>query len=147
MRRKNRASVPAQEIKEARRELRRIIRKAKRDCWQAFLQDAQGEQVWQALRYTNPRTDAGTGALRDEDGNTATDIEAKEELIVVAAFPAPPPDEPVNIPENSNTAEATDEEIERAVWEPSTPKAAGPDLLRFAAVRLCGSGTNSDYVL
>jgi hypothetical protein len=31
MRRKNRASVPAQEIKEARRELRRIIRKAKRE--------------------------------------------------------------------------------------------------------------------
>jgi hypothetical protein len=115
MRRNNRASVTAQEIKEARRELRRIIRKAKRDCWQAFLQDAQGEQVWQALRYTNPRTDAATGALRDEDGNTATTIEAKEELIVAAAFPAPPVDEPVNIPDTSNSAEATDEEIERAV--------------------------------
>jgi hypothetical protein len=69
------------------------------------------------------------------------------ETRMAAAFPAPPPDEPVNIPETSNTAEATDEEIERAVWEPSTRKAAGPDLLRFAAVRLCGSGTNSDYVL
>jgi hypothetical protein len=119
-----------------RRELRRIIRKAKRDCWQAFLQDAQGEQVWQALGYTNPRTDAATGALRNEDGNTATTIEVKEELIVVAAFPAPPPDEPVNISETSDTAGATDDEIEPAVWGPSTRKAAGPDLL-------CGSGTSS----
>jgi hypothetical protein len=136
MRRKNRASVPAQEIKEARRELRRIIRKAKRDCWHAFLQDAQGEQIWQALRYTNPRTNAATGALRDEDGNTATTIEAKEELIVAAAFPAPPPDEPIHIPETSDVAETTDEEVERAVWVQSTRKAAGPDLLGFAAVRL-----------
>jgi hypothetical protein len=138
MRRKNRASVPAQEIKEARRELRRIIRKAKRDCWHAFLQDAQGKQVWQALRYTNPRTNAATGVLRDEDGNTATTIEAKEELIVAAAFPPPPADEPIHIPETSDVAEATvtDEEVERAVWVQSTRKAAGPDLLDFAAVRL-----------
>jgi hypothetical protein len=80
--------------------------------------------------------DAATGALRDEDGNTATTIEVKEELIVVAAFPAPPPDEPVNISETSDTAGATDDEIERAVWGPSMRRAAGPDLL-------CGSGTSS----
>jgi hypothetical protein len=92
--------------------------------------------VWQALRYTNPRTDTATGALQDEDGNAATTIEAKEELIVAAAFPTPPADEPVNIPDTSNSAEVTDDEIERAVWGPSTQKAAGPDLLGFAAVRL-----------
>jgi hypothetical protein len=136
MRRRSPQLVSAQEVKTARRELRRTIRKAKRECWQGFLQEAQGEQVWQALRYTSPRMDSTTQALKGEHGETAATIAEKEELIVRSAFPTPPPDEPVIIPSTGSIAEPTDAEIERAVWSPSIRKAPGPDCLNFAAVRL-----------
>jgi endonuclease/exonuclease/phosphatase family metal-dependent hydrolase len=114
MRRRGRAS--AQEVKIARKELRRVIRKAKRECWQHFLQEAQGEQVWQALRYTSPQTDSTTQALRGEDGEVAATIAEKEEIIIRSAFPTPPADEPVEIPTGGSLAEVSDEEIKRAVW-------------------------------
>jgi hypothetical protein len=136
MRRRSPQLVSAQEVKTARRELRWTIRKAKRECWQGFLQEAQGEQVWQALRYTSPRMNSTTQALKDEHGETAATIAEKEELIVRSAFPTPLLDEPVIIPGTGSIAEPTDAEIERAVWSPSIRKAPGPDCRNFAAVRL-----------
>jgi len=35
-------------VKVARREFQRAIRKAKRDCWNRFLQEADGIKVWTA---------------------------------------------------------------------------------------------------
>src|SRR5258706_406194 len=37
-------------IRSARRDLRRAIRKAKKSCWNSFLQDAEGNDVWTATR-------------------------------------------------------------------------------------------------
>jgi hypothetical protein len=135
-RRRSPQPVSAKEVKTAPREFRRTFRRAKRECWQGFLQEAQGEQVWQALRYTSPRIDSTTEVLKGERGEMAATIAEKEELIVRSAFPAPPPDEPVNVPGNGSIAEPTDTEIERTVWGPSVRKAPGPDCLNFAAVRL-----------
>ena len=36
-------------------EFRRAIRKAKRDCWNRFVQEAKGSEVWTTARYTAPR--------------------------------------------------------------------------------------------
>jgi len=44
-------------VKAARQEFRRAIRKAKRDCWNRFLQEVDGNKVWTAARYTTPRID------------------------------------------------------------------------------------------
>ena len=44
-------------VQAARRELRRAIRKAKRDCWNGFLQEAKGSDIWIATAYTTPRID------------------------------------------------------------------------------------------
>ena len=43
-------------IQEARREVWRAIRKAKKECWNQFLQTAEGVDVWTATGYT-PRID------------------------------------------------------------------------------------------
>ena len=42
---------------DARRELRRTIRKAKKECWNRFLREAEGRDVWTATGYTEPRID------------------------------------------------------------------------------------------
>ena len=39
-------------VQEARWELRRTIRKAKRDCWNHFHQESSGKEVWTAAGYT-----------------------------------------------------------------------------------------------
>jgi hypothetical protein len=48
-------------------ELRRAIRKAKRDCWNKFLQEADGNKVWTAAGYTVPRIDKTGQVLVRED--------------------------------------------------------------------------------
>jgi len=42
--------------RDARRNLRRAIRKAKKECWNRFLQEAKGGEVWMAANYTAPNS-------------------------------------------------------------------------------------------
>ena len=58
-------------FKEARRNFWRAIRRAKRECWNRFLQEGKGNDVWTATWYMTPRIDKAKWALVDEDGNTA----------------------------------------------------------------------------
>jgi len=58
-------------FKEARHNFRRAIRQAKRECWNRFLQEGKGNDVWTAMRYMTPRIDKARQALVDEDGNIA----------------------------------------------------------------------------
>ena len=44
-------------VQEARRNLRRAIRKAKKECLNRFLQRAEGRELWTATGYTKPRID------------------------------------------------------------------------------------------
>jgi uncharacterized protein YeeX (DUF496 family) len=56
-------------FKEARRNLRRGIRRSKRECWNRFLQESKGNDVWTAIRHTTSRIDKAGQVLLDEDGN------------------------------------------------------------------------------
>ena len=42
------------EVKVAKKELRREIRRARRECWERFLSEASGEDVWAIGRYVGP---------------------------------------------------------------------------------------------
>jgi len=77
-------------VQAARRELRRAIRKAKRDCWNRFLQEAEGNDVWTATAYTTPRIDKGGQALVGEDGSVAEGRHDREQAILKAHFPQGP---------------------------------------------------------
>jgi len=46
--RRDRRTKGMSRVQEARRQLRRAIRKAKRDCWNRFLQESSGKDVWTA---------------------------------------------------------------------------------------------------
>ena len=78
-------------VQNARRNLRRAIRKAKRECWNRFLQEAKGNEVWTAAGYTSPRIDKAGQALVAEDGSIAESQEEREQAILRAHFPKGPP--------------------------------------------------------
>ena len=79
-------------IQEARRELRRAIRKAKWECWNRFLQTAEEADVWTAAGYTEPRIDKAGQALTLEDGTVAEGPRDREQVILAAHFPPAPGD-------------------------------------------------------
>jgi len=78
-------------FKEARRNFRRGVRRAKRECWNRFLQEGKGNDVWTATRYTTPRIDKAGQALVDEDGNIAEGHYEREKALLSAHFPKAPP--------------------------------------------------------
>jgi len=77
--------------RDARRNLRRAIQKAKKACWNRFLQEAKGGEVWVAASYTAPRLDRTGQALVDEDGNVAPSQDEREAAIFKGHFPKGPP--------------------------------------------------------
>jgi len=79
------------QARDARRNLRWAIRKAKKECWNRFLQEAKGGEVWVAASYTAPRLDRTGQALVDKDGNVAQSQDEREAAILKAHFPKGPP--------------------------------------------------------
>ena len=53
-RRRRQGRADLSEVRDAERELRRTIRRARRECWEEFLNRAEGEDVWAVARYTGP---------------------------------------------------------------------------------------------
>ena len=69
----------------ARRDVRRSIRRAKKNCWDNFLENASGEDVWTAVRYTNPKLDGSAKPLINGK-RTAVTRDDKEQVILATAF-------------------------------------------------------------
>ena len=71
---------------EGRHNMRRAIRKAKPDCWNRFLQEAKGNDVWTPAGYTSPRIDKAGQALLAEDSSVAEGGHDREKAILRAHF-------------------------------------------------------------
>jgi len=96
--------------KAARRELRRAIRTAKKTCWNSFLENASGEDVWTAVRYTHPKPDDNARPLIGR-GDTAITRDDKERMILKTAFPEPPPDNGITAPQGGLANMAIDQSL------------------------------------
>ena len=78
-----------EEVKLARNSFYKTVRKAKRICWQNFLQgtieddpiDSQ-KRCWTALKYTSPRALSTTPIVKGNNGEVAITLEQKEELFL-----------------------------------------------------------------
>ena len=75
---------------EAKRNLRRAIRRAKKSCWEEYVQEVGKEQLWRAVRYTAPRLEGKVQMLVDETGNKATSRKEREHMLIATAFPEAP---------------------------------------------------------
>ena len=85
-------------VKDSRNKLYTTIRKAKRECWESFLQGpeepnpeenaAQAEQkrCWMALKYTSIRAQTTTPTVKGPNGEIAISLEEKEALFRTTAF-------------------------------------------------------------
>ena len=78
-----------EELKQAQNRYFRTIKKAKRECWQKFLQGKpqlpntviDKNHCWTALKYIKPLQFRTIPVLKDSSGNTAVSMKAKEALV------------------------------------------------------------------
>jgi len=106
--------------------------------WQEFLSSTTKDQVWQALRYTNPGGQQTTKALKSRDGVVAESWEDKAELIKEEAFPKclKGVDRKAEEEGGGIRNKITDEDIPLALFDQSAKKAPGPDRLGLKATGL-----------
>ena len=134
------------EVNRARNDYYITVRKAKRKCWQDFLQGVieddsislDNQRCWTALKYTSPRALSTTPTVKGNSGEVAITLEQKEELFLASQFPKAHGNElsePI-IPQDGGIELITDQVIQNALLSQSIKKAPGLDRLNFKAIRL-----------
>ncbi|KAE8550137.1 hypothetical protein EYB25_008668 [Talaromyces marneffei] len=132
--------------REARKTYYATIRRAKRECWEAFLQGTdkgvltEQKRCWAALRYTKPNTNGTRQALIDPVSKRviAAKFSEKEILFREQAFPqGPESGAEIELPEPGDAHKLANETAVRgALFSQGMEKAPGTDLLNFRAIRL-----------
>ncbi|ODM18159.1 hypothetical protein SI65_06030 [Aspergillus cristatus] len=136
--------ISTTELREVRNSYYRAIRRAKRTCWETFLEGATDQpglgdtaRCWRALNYTKPRTMATTPTLRGPQGQLASSIDEKEALIRETAFPQTPGNsQEVEVPQGSWHGQVDEGIVKHALFHQAVQKAPGIDRLNFRALRL-----------
>ena len=145
-RRLGRSEDLREEFKQAQYQYFRTIKKAKRVCWQKFLQGEfkfsdpamDKNYCWKALKYTKPLQFRTTPVLKDSNGNTAVSMRAKEALVRRSAFPKPP----TNLIESLVTAlgfahtKISEELVGQALIIQVATKAPRPDKINFQILQM-----------
>ena len=75
------------EYKKYRNKLVEEIKRARREHWTNFLQDASGDNLWTVIRYTRTRGSRLIPDIRDMDGNIATTNNEKARVFLDISFP------------------------------------------------------------
>ena len=138
-----------EEFKQARNQYFRTIKKAKRECWQKFLQESSQSSslvmdknhCWTALKYTKPLQFRTTPALKDNEGNIAVSMKAKEALVRKSALLRPPPNflETPAISLGLAHTKITEETVGQALLTQAATKAPGPDKINFQVLQMIWS--------
>lgn len=138
-------------LRESRNHFYKVIRQAKRECWERYLTGPETEgttgkdqfspeeskRCWGALRYTTPRTSGTTPVLRGPQGQLATTLIEKEAMIRATAFPdAPDGGLGQPIPQGIMHQSITEQRVHQALFSQAVQKAPGGDRINFQALRL-----------
>ena len=88
---------------------------------------------WTALKYTKPLQFRTTPALKDNEGNIAVSMKAKEALVRKSAFPRPPPNflKTPAIPLGLAYTKITEETVGQTLLTQAATKAPGSDKINF----------------
>ena len=138
-----------QRLREVRNQYYRVIRKAKKQCWQFFLQDdaevifdriqqEDTNKCWTTLRFINSRTQITISALKRSDEITAIIMKNKETLIRATAFskPSQSASRTRRIERSVTHQSITEKAIHRTLYEQAIKKASDSDKLIFKILRL-----------
>lgn len=134
-RRAGRASQAA--VREAKKALRRSIRRARRECWERLLKEASGDDIWAIPRYTNPQRSTAVPTISYR-GAVAEDNSAKASMLMDISFPPPAPyggDEGQEGPPRTAFRAIDKRIVQRAFRGTSTKKSLGPDGVGPLAIR------------
>ena len=145
-------TLDREKLKQARNAFYRIVRRAKRECWQKFLEGEEeldrldGTKIysedknrcWKALQYTKPRTNRTTLALKGPNDKIVVTMQDKEALVRAYAFPKPPLFHGSEYQPTQGSAHllVTQEAVAKALLYQSVKKAIGPNMHNFRALRL-----------
>ena len=78
----------ASRLKQEQKTLKRMIRSAKKECWEKYIQEAQGSEVWEVVNFTKPPRSATTmSAIREGTGPPASSVGEKREMMARVAWP------------------------------------------------------------
>lgn len=143
--------ISEKDLQEARKTYYTAIRRAKRECWETFLQGTnegslpEQKRCWAALRYTKSTSSGTTPALIDpvtKDVIAAT-FKEKEAIFRGQAFPQAPEQtlgediQRIELPGPGHAHElATAAAVGKALLSQGVEKAPGMDRLNFKAIRL-----------
>lgn len=123
------------------------MKRAKRLCWQKFLQgDPQQNHCWTALKYTKLLQFKTTLAVKDLEGNIATSMKANEALVRKSAFPKPPRSRRPGPKTEPGIAQltVTKDIVSKALVSQSATKAPGPNKINFQILRMIWSWDKSE---
>ena len=126
---------------EARNSYFQEVKLAKTSCWNTFLENAQGKEIFKAFSYTKKRLLPRLPVLNYEE-KLATSFQDKCHAFMGTLFKKPPSADPIDwatLPEQSKWSELwpdiRDREVKNAIFQSSVKKAPGPDEISFLIVQ------------
>ena len=123
------------------------VKLAKTSCWNTFLENAQGKEIFKAFSYTKERLAPRLPVLKYDCLETsreelAISFEDKCHAFMTTLFQKPPSSDPIdwaNIPKEAKYDEfwpkIRDREVRNAIFESSVKKAPGPDEISFLIIQ------------
>jgi ribonuclease HI len=124
-------------VTRAQKELKRTIRKARRECWERFLNEASGEDVWAISRYITPKGAIAIPTIT-HGSRVAADHGDKVDMLTEISFPPPVPyegGEGQEGPPGRAYKEVDEARVSTAFQRTSSKKSPGPDSLSPLAIR------------
>ena len=134
-RKTGRASQAA--VKEAKKALRRSIRRSRRACWEKFLEEANGDDIWAIPRYTKPQKATAVPTISHQ-GAVAEDVSSKANMLVDISFPQPlnyTGDEGHSDQSGTAYQAVNGRLLQRVFQSTSTKKSPGPDGIGPLAIK------------
>jgi hypothetical protein len=122
------------QFKQATNRWLRAIRKAKRECWERFLQASDPGQVWKAIN-AKPQSCAMPPTLTSTSGEQYRTLEEKMEAIANISFPSNPAD----IPTIAQDTQAPEESGGNTDSIDGTPFTVCPKMLKQLLKRTCNT--------
>jgi hypothetical protein len=130
--------------KEAKNQYFHAIREAKTNCWNSFLEKAQGKEIFTALKYTKEKTLRTIPSLQYSKDGTTRLVESFDEqckAFINTLFPKPPPStssiewKNYTIDSKWEWPELEKMEVKQAIFSSSNKKAPGPDGISFTILQ------------
>jgi ribonuclease HI len=116
----------------------RKIVQSKQTCWNDFLENAKGKDIFTALKYTKPQRHEPTPTMRTEGDRNAQTFEEKCQLFRSTMFPPPPIHQRQEHQQTRPLVKwppITDKEVREAIATSHPNKSPGPDGLPFLCIQ------------